>query len=553
MADELHVEIEATHLAVLVPGQGAPRRWSTDELVGAAAGKEWGHGFDTMTAAKSMRYATHDGDRLRIELDPTTFELVVVRLMASGMFQGAPPEVATKIALVMVWTAARRGIDHLFDPLPVNWWWKVPEEPTPTGNFSTHHLSAKVPVFAHRTTPHGSLFDPSDRYIGRVTKVSGEMVRADPGRFERRVQEERVAVVKGFLHGEVPAWAAGMWKMSDDEAALNDFFEDEFHRFGNPATWPEYITFDNQEEILEGLRWPGNSTNRERLAAALVNLHTIHRPHIYQYKGRNKKGKMVRPTFKSLEPLWKVQYEVSGGRSIIVRPGDMAALKHQITPQEGGVPHYFTKLPIGRFAELEQVAASTTTAREANDLLTAFLRDVTWAKAEPEGGEYILEYTLSRWGLQWTKPTASPMAKIRERPCKDDAERELRVKVEGYLRMCTEEGRRMVDKELADHLGVDLATAMNARQRAGIALRAQHKSVTPHKAPKPHKLINRVERALGALNERWPGFIVPGKGGRLINIRPREDVFRVRVRPGSVGMVAGAVLPPKSDQSSSQK
>jgi hypothetical protein len=50
---------------------------------------------------------------------------------------------------------------------------------------------------------------------------------------------------------------------------------------------------------------------------------------------------------------------------------------------------------------------------------------------------------------------------------------------------------------------------------------------------KPNKVKEKVERALEVLATRWPGFIVE-VNGRLMDARPRENEFRVRIRPVAV-------------------
>lgn len=554
MGDQMEFHADDTKVVVYVSTPqlidelgGGVRRWTTDQVVAMADGKEWGYGLDTQTAAKAIRGMEYRDGRLAIEFDPDGVELVVARHIASGavpFVPGMPNTNTTKLVLAMIWSAARRGIGTMFDPLPVPWWAMLtsnaaPAPPLTVGNYSTHHLRAKVPVFAHKPRKDGVLFDPTDQFIAMVDKGARGIVRGilekDPGRLNRMVTEERMELVRTLLTDEWPKWLSSYWKLSDDESALNEFLEDQFAARGAPSQWPDQVQFDTIAELMQGMGWDDNSTNRDRIRRALVNLHGIARPHVYTYKlPKPKKGrKGGHREFRSLEPLWRVQYEVGGG-GIIVRPGDPKALRHQIDPSTGGAPHYYTQLPIGRFTQLEAVSASTMVAKEANDLLIAFLRDVAVAAPEPDNpAEFVLAYTLRRWAQQWNPMREAPMARIMAKPVKDDAEAEARAKVEAFHEQCSAAGRKLTDRELAEHLGVGVKEATRLRERAGIALRAQHKKVAAVAPVKVGKVRAKVERALEVLASWKPGFIME-VNGRLMDARPREDEFRVRIRPVAV-------------------
>jgi hypothetical protein len=551
MADQMEFHADAEKVVVWVSSPqlidelgGGVRRWTTDQVVTMAEGKEWGYGLDTQTAAKAIRNMDYRNRRLAIEFDPDGVELVVARHIASGavgFVQEMPTANTIKVVLAMIWSAARRGVGAMFDPLPVPWWAGLSPGATPppltVGNYSTHHLNAKVPVFAHKPKKDGALFDPGDQFLAMVDKGARGMMKEDPDRLKKRVTEERMELVRILLTDNWPKWVSSYWKLSDDEAALDAFLSDQFAAYGTPSQWPDEVQFDTIADLMAGMGWPDNSTNRDRIRRAMVNLHAISRPHVYRYKLPNpkkKKGKGGFTWFRSLEPLWRVQYEVGGGGGVIVRPGDPKALRHQIDPSTGGAPHYYTQLPIGRFAELEGVGASTMVAREADDLLTAFMRDAARVAPEPDNpAEFILAYTLGRWAQQWTPMKEAPMARIRTKEVKDEAETEARAKVNAFVKQCIDEGRKLTDKELAAHLGVVVKEATRLRERAGIALRAQHKSVVVTPPMKPNKVKEKVERALEVLATRWPGFIVE-VNGRLMDARPRENEFRVRIRPVAV-------------------
>lgn len=552
MAAEMRLEMDAQRVVVWATSPElatdlathGPRSWTTAQVVEMARGKAWGHGLDTDTAAAAVRRMVHNDEGLVIEFDAPAFELVVVRHVASGahpMPVPDRPDVCAKVTLAVVWAAARRGVARLFDELPSTWWL---DEANTAGFFperarelfvvlSTNHLNAKVPVFAHRKRGP-DLYDITGEYLDRSARISRSLAGEAERRFKERVDAERVGLVRSFLAGDRITWVDALWGGTADEAAVDEALTDEFAKHGVPERWPKRIEFATIGELLSCLSWPDNATNRARVVAALVNLHTIHRPHNYFYKGR-KRGtdKLHTRVFRSLEPLWRVMYEANGGGAIIVEPGHREALTHQIDPSTHGVPHHYTTLPLGRFAKLEAVAASTSVAREAHDLLVAFIRDAQKAKPEPDDiNEFVLTYTLSRWAAQWAKPTGTPKrAKGVVAPANDD-EVKAREAIHAYIDEATAEGRKVSNRDLATHLGVPEVDAKRLTERAGVQLRHQHRLVRPVTLP-PNKLKAKVERALSVLHEQWPQLIVPGKGGRLLDAKPREDVFRVRVRwPG---------------------
>lgn len=484
------------------------RSWLPSEIAEMAQGKEWGQGIDTAAAAAAIRSMTLGEEGLAIECDPQGFQDVVTGYLVSNTvswtttegatFTPAPPSVeqSTKIVLFIVYCAARRGVDRMFDPLPTPWWSMVlePQGELPSWVQFPEHLQRQ------RTALRAQIKKAPDLF---TSATAAEVEEREKLMVQYLRENKEVQAVEVEMH------------MTPEESAVHRLLVERFSQFGYPLQVE--LT---PGEILDGCGLPETPDNYRRIREAIHRLVTEPRLRAYRHaidadkapkrawgKDPKKPRKEPKATFVNIGPLWDITNVYAEGRERVtmykVRP--MGELFHQVNELHQGRPAYYRWELLQLMPKLSQDLGSLSDAAQAEKLLTAIRNNIypkgKWAQAAPgvidPDGWLVFDYKDTARVLQL--PT---MGKPPTRAPRDEREERIRERI----RALVADGRD--DKFIADHLSEYLGEAITRAEAKKQRERMVGGSLAPRAPTEPRKLRPKLEKLLKALQGTHPEFLL---------------------------------------------
>lgn len=523
MTDEIRYHLDPDKLGFIVNSAALSadldklgvRSWLPSEIAEMAQGKEWGQGIDTATTAAAIRSMTLDAEGLAIECDPQGFQDVVTGYLASNAiswttgaatFKPAPPTVehSTKIVLFMVYCAARRGVERMFDPLPKPWWSMVVEPQAELSDW------LKFPEFLMRmeTTLRPMAHKAPDLFTS-----------ATADEIEKR---ERL-LVRAMMSDTELQQVAVEWELTAEELAVHRYLLERFAQSGYLRTKMEVTPGD----ILDGCGWDGTKDNYRRLKEAIHRLRTVGRLRAYKHKedreellgrtgkGSPRKGRREKMgAFVNSGPLWDVEpFYVDGGDRVlyyVFRP--MGNLFHHVNTHHQGRPAYYRYERPGLLPILMRELASNSDGVQAALLLSA----IKSAKGNADGeGWLVFDYKETAKALQL--PT---MGKLPTRAPRDEREEKIKERIQGLVTL------GLNDRAIAENLSEALAEEITRTEAKKLRERLVGGSLAPRAPTDPRKLRPKLEKMLKALQSTHPEFLLewafPVRGPRWsVRIAPQ--------------------------------